>query len=517
MTQEKKSEIEKRADILRRFKGYLNEKIYSEVAEAMDELRKFHNGEKGTDNKGIKGVVRESEEALNKAKKSLKSKEFLQTSLSIGNYYKINKKLLISIKEYIKVLETKYQEAYDDIDDQHLDAIEDIKNVMETSIEQRNPAHAELEKTLLDPSGRVIKSSIDYNLISEAGFFDWFRSNLSKQDITDKLFQSRSKSFKKDSTDVVKAAENLQNYLNSILKNLDQAIAHRDIGDYIEVMGKFANNFSKFEKVFKKYYSNWLDKVLKYKQQEKEQRQKEIEQSKSSETVEQPIIEENKPAVNYTHSYGEVLNDYVSRLFNARLKTIKGKSSDSKEQLLNLLGSFLRSQFGKDAKSNEIFKYVDPKELENVDVLNDALSILQDLATEYFDEYEEVDVDFSSALDGNVKQEQQVKGVIAPQFWLNKLINQNIPKEKWIEVVQYNLQKQNIDDKVKSNIIDFIRKEVGNRTASEFKLLLVKNANSSKYNLAKIILSYSDKFESIDNNKSLKLLAIAEGILNGNK
>ena len=369
----------------------------------------------------------------------------------------------------------------------------------------------------MDPSGRVIKSSIDYNLISEAGFFDWFRSNLSKQDITDKLFQSRSKSFKKDSTDVVKAAENLQNYLNSILKNLDQAIAHRDIGDYIEVMGKFANNFSKFEKVFKKYYSNWLDKVLKYKQQEKEQRQKEIEQSKSSETVEQPIIEENKPAVNYTHSYGEVLNDYVSRLFNARLKTIKGKSSDSKEQLLNLLGSFLRSQFGKDAKSNEIFKYVDPKELENVDVLNDALSILQDLATEYFDEYEEVDVDFSSALDGNVKQEQQVKGVIAPQFWLNKLINQNIPKEKWIEVVQYNLQKQNIDDKVKSNIIDFIRKEVGNRTASEFKFLLVKNANSSKYNLAKIILSYSDKFESIDNNKSLKLLAIAEGILNGNK
>jgi len=692
--------IEKRAEILRRFKGWLNEKIYQEIEDAMNELRKFHSGEKGV-SKGIKTVIKESEAALIKAEKSIKGKEFLTVALSIGDFYKINKKLLIDTKRYIATLEDKYQKAYDDIDDQHIDAINEIKSIMDTPM-TGDSAKSELEKSL-QTKGPIknIGANEKYELITEAGFFDWFRKSLSKQDITDKMFEKRSKTFRDQSKQMVDLCKKLQAVLNSRVKILDEAINHRDIGDYIDGMGDYAKKFSEFELNFNTYYNNWLKKVYEHKMNERKKRDEELAKAEK-ERIER---EEKNALLNQVNGvkpsevitdYDDALINYVSKLFDAKKSLYSTKLA--LRNSMNMAASIRFNNPTNNPENDEIFKNVPPENIKGKNIISDAKKIIAATIEELVDDCdlpekveepqepgkeqvkapEAGDEDsFESVKDEELitktppalpnvvsdklnaeeiylanavakdtineklsitevnayikslfredwsdnkkrnfmrtvheqirtlKQEQlpsePVKKVtnetnngagpdnltindaakyilknklknhlsryylttlykdnwsdktkeafnkavfdrvkelenkdtlksddlleasdksnpkLKPGYWINLLEKQDISEDKWESVLKYNLEKTNISEEKSENIINKVRSYVGDKIASRAMDNIIKLASGNQYDLAIKILSYSDQLESIDTDRSNKLLAIAEGILDGTR
>lgn len=144
-------------------------------------------------------------------------------------------------------------------------------------------------KKLLELEQRLTAtSSLSFNLIKEAGVFDWFHRHFSESGRMWKHWEKNNpqeaKELKADTSKIVSAAEYLVKFINNILKAMSTDLVKRNFSLYAKSCREILMEISKFNKLFVKYYEKTVKPLL---EDLKKVEQEDLKKEKENEKIEE--------------------------------------------------------------------------------------------------------------------------------------------------------------------------------------------------------------------------------------
>jgi len=190
-------------------------------------------------------------EYIKDAEKHLDKKEYMKAFADLGKLHTVIERVSKLINEFEVVLDTVHERfLFSDL----------VPERYEEGSEEYAKYLDELKKKFMK---KEKEASSQYNLVIQAGIFDFFSSKRSRAlEIWEKRYPKRVKALKAATKSMISAAKALETNILKILKTMATDRATRNVDDYVIQANNLVNIFDSFDSKFKSYYNEHIRKFL---------------------------------------------------------------------------------------------------------------------------------------------------------------------------------------------------------------------------------------------------------------